>query len=83
MGEELVGKVTRFFPKISVAVIKLEQSLKVGDKVKFVKNEESFEQTVSSMQIEHQSLEEAQAGQEIGFKTEQPVKEGTLVYKIE
>lgn len=82
MAEELVGKVNHFFPKISVAVVTLEGNLKVGDKIKVEGKEGPFEQTVGSMQIEHESLEEAKAGQEIGLKVEGEVREGASVFKI-
>lgn len=82
MKKKTVGKVTHFFPKISVAVVELEGTLKVGDKIKFVKGEESFEQVVSSMQVEHEQIGQAKKGQSIGMKTDQPVKSGTKVYKV-
>ena len=81
MPEKPIGKVTHFFSKISVAIVKLDESLKVGDKIKIQKGEHSFEQTVDSMQIEHDKIEEAKAGQEVGIKVSQTVKEGDLVYK--
>ena len=80
MGE-LIGTVTHFFPKISVCVIKLAHGLKKGEKIKFKHGDEEFEQTVSSMQVEHKELEEAKAGMEIGMKTDKPVKTGFEVYR--
>ena len=32
-GKQLVGTVTHFFPKIMVAVVKLEKELRVGDQI--------------------------------------------------
>ena len=55
--KDLVGKVIHYYDKIGVAVIKLEKALKVGDKVKFVYGENEFEQTVESMQLEHEQIE--------------------------
>jgi putative protease len=83
LSETAVGKVTHFFGKISVAVIELSAPLKVGDKIKFKKGEEEFEQQVDSMQIEHEPIQEAKKGQAIGLKTVQPVHEGTEVFKVE
>ncbi|MBU2638655.1 MAG: hypothetical protein KJ955_06790 [Nanoarchaeota archaeon] len=80
MGE-LIGKVTHFFPKISVCVVKLEKELKKGEKIKFKHGEEEFEQAVSSMQVEHKELEEAKKGQEIGMKVDKPVKAGFEVFR--
>lgn len=82
MTETPVGKVTHFFGKICVAVVELSAPLKVGDKIKFKKGEEEFEQVVDSMQIEHEPIKEAKKGQAIGMKTAQPVHEGTEVFKV-
>lgn len=82
MVEKIVGKVSHFFPKICVAIVEVKGALKVGDKVKFVKDSESFEQVVSSMQIDYAPVKEAKKGQSIGMKVDQPVKTGAEVYKI-
>lgn len=83
LGDALIGKAKHFFDKISVVVIELSAPLKVGDKIKFKHGEEEFEQSVDSMQIEHDPIQEASAGQAIGMKTTQKVHEGTEVYKVE
>ena len=83
MAEKLVGKVTHFFDKISVAVIELSAPLKVGDKIRFKRGEEVFEQQVASMQIEHEQIKQAKKGQAIGMKTKMPVHQGTEVFKVE
>lgn len=83
MAEKLVGKVTHFFDKISVAVIELSAPLKVGDKVKFKRGEEEFVQAVDSMQIEHEQIKQAKKGQAIGMKAKMPVHQGTEVFLVE
>lgn len=77
-----MGKVIHYYDKIGVAIVKLEKSLKVGDRVKFVKGDNTFEQTVESMQIEHNTLSEGKRGQEVGIKVNGVAKEGTLVYLV-
>ena len=81
--ETEIGKITHFFNKISVAVLSLSGQLKIGDKIKIKSGGEEFEQIVDSMQIEHNNIEIAEAGQEIGLKTIKPVSVGALVYKVE
>ncbi len=83
-GEEgkLIGKISHYFSKIGVAIIDLSDSLKIGDGIKIVGGENDFSQTVESMQAEHQNIEEAKAGDSIGLKVGQKVKEGYKVYKI-
>ncbi len=84
MGDEdfvEVGKITHFFPKINVAVIELSAQLKVGDTITVKGPSTDFEQTVDSMQIEHKSVEVAEAGQSIGLKVKDRVRETDTVYK--
>lgn len=78
-----IGKVTHYYDKAMVALIKLEGGIKVGDEVKFVKGDEEFAQTVESMQIEHEQIKSAKKGQEAAVKVNQPAKEGALVFKAQ
>ncbi|NIM47148.1 MAG: translation elongation factor-like protein [Candidatus Aenigmarchaeota archaeon] len=80
--KKLVGKITHFYPKISVAVVELEDTLNVGDKISIERGEESFEQVVESMQIEHENIQQAEAGQAIGLKVTEIAKEGSQVFKV-
>jgi translation initiation factor IF-2 len=75
-----IGKVTHFFSKIGVAVIELEDTLKVGQTIIISGHEKEFEQHVDSMQVEHAQVPEAKAGESVGMKVEQLVKEGDQVY---
>lgn len=79
---KLVGKVTHYYDKAGVAIIELASTLKVGDKVKFVKGDGEVEQTISSMQIERAGVESAKKGQVIGVKADSIIKEGTKVYLL-
>jgi putative protease len=76
-----IGKITHFFPNISVAVVELNADLKEGEKIKIAGHGKEFEQKVASMQIEHEKVKTAKKGQSIGMKVDEAVKEGDLVYK--
>ncbi len=76
-----IGKITHFFDKISVAVVKLNATLKTGEKIKIEGHGNVVEQTVDSMQVEHEKIAEAKKGMEVGMKVKAPVKEGDLVFK--
>jgi len=82
--EELleVGRVTHYFTKISVAVVELSAPLAVGDRIRIKGPTTDFEQTVESMQIEHKNVERAEAGQSIGLKVRERVREKDRVYRI-
>jgi putative protease len=77
-----VGKVTHLFSKISVAVVELTAPLSVGDKIRVQGPTTDFEQTVQSMQIEHESVKTATKGQSIGLKVNERVRENDTVYKV-
>lgn len=80
--EKLVGKITHYFGKIGVAVIELEDDLKIGDTIKIVGGQKEFTQKVESMEIDHKQLTEAKAGDSVGLKVIQKVKEGYRVYRL-
>lgn len=80
MTDVLIGKVIHYYDKIGVAIVRLSKKLGVGDKIKFVKGNTIFEQTVGSMQVEHASLTEAKPGSEVGIKVDRTAKEETEVY---
>ena len=77
-----VGNITHYFTKLSVAVIELTDTLSVGDHILIKGMTTNLEQAVDSMQIEHENIEQAKAGQSIGLKVDGRVREGDIVYKI-
>lgn len=83
MPEKLaIGKVSHYFSKIGVAVVDLTKELKVGDRISIEGRGKTVEQTVESMEIEHDKVTVAASGQSVGLKVAQPVKEGDAVFKI-
>lgn len=80
--EKLIGKITHYFGNISVGIIELAEELKVGDKIHIKGSSTDFEQTVDSIQIEHQNVDSAKSGDAIGIKVDQKVKENDQVYKV-
>ena len=84
MAKELVGKVAHYFGKISVAALKLSGPLKVGDRISVETNDGTavLEQGIQSMQVNHQNVESASAGDDVAIKTEGRVHSGNLVYRV-
>lgn len=85
MGEQKLreaGNVTHFFAKIGVAIVELSDTLSVGDRILIKGMTTSVEQTVDSMQIEHESVKKAEAGKSIGLKVGDRVREGDIVYRL-
>ncbi|MFH0852258.1 MAG: hypothetical protein V1845_01460 [bacterium] len=80
--EKLVGKIVHFYTNIGVGIIELTDELKVGDKIHIKGHTSDFEQTVDSMQIEHENVQAAKAGDSVGLKASNNVKEGDEVFKV-
>jgi len=78
-----IGKVTHYFGKSGVAIVKLEGELKLGDHIRFEKGDHVFEQEVTSLHKEYQPAEKAEAGDEVGVKVTEKAGEGTLVVLME
>ncbi len=79
---EKVGEVSHYFTKINVAVVEMTAPLRIGDRIAIKGMTTNFEQTVESMQIEHEDVEEVKEGDSIGLKVEERVREGDIVYKL-
>lgn len=76
-----IGKVTHFYGKINVAIVKLAASIKLGDVLRFKGRKGEFVQTVTSMQFNHKPIEKAGRGKEIGLQVNQKVEQNDLVFK--
>ena len=82
MAEEKIGEITHYFDHISVGIIKVTSSLKVGDKVHIKGHTTDFEQEIKEMQLDHESIEGAKKGQEVGVKVKEHVREGDELYRV-
>lgn len=79
---KLIGTVTHYFANIDVGVIKLSAPLAKGDVIRIVGGQSTdFNQTVSSMQVDHEEITKAKKGNSIGLKVKEKVREGYRVYK--
>lgn len=78
-----IGKVVHYYDKLGVAIVDLKSGgIKVGQEVKFKRNDEEFTQKVESLQVEHESVESVKKGDSFGLKVTQPTKPGTEVYLV-
>ena len=78
-----IGKITHWYDKIGVAVVKLTGALKVGDAIKVKKGETEFDDTVISMQLDHKDVTAGKKGEAVAIKLSQPTKEGAVVSAAE
>lgn len=77
-----VGVVTHYLDKISVAIIKLDEDVRVGDRLVLNGENGPFRQKLSSMQIDRQNVEIAGRGMDIGIKVKQKTLVGETMYVI-
>lgn len=77
-----IGKITHYYDRLGVAVVELADALKVGDTIKIQKGEHEFEQPVASLQVEHEEVQTAKAGQTVGLKVDEKTGEGARVYLL-
>ncbi len=80
--ETEIGEVFSYYSNIGVVAIKLKDKLKIGDKIRIKGNTTNFEQEVDSIQIEHEKVEEAKKGDQIGIKVIDKARKHDKVYKI-
>ncbi len=83
MGEEVIGKVTDYFAKIGVAGIQVTSgALSVGDTIRIKGHTTDLTQAVDSIQVEHESVQRAEAGQAVGIRVKERVRRGDSVLKV-
>ena len=75
-----VGSINHYYDKIGVGIFKLEDALKVGDKVLIKGTTTELEQDITEMQYDHKNIESADAGQEVGVKVDEKVRSGDEVF---
>jgi putative protease len=78
-----VGRITHYYSHLGVGIIELsEGELKVGDAIHIKGKHTDFTQTVDSMQIEHQSVAQAEKGKIVGIKVREKVREHDQVFRV-
>ena len=82
MAEVVIGTVSDFFARISVAGITLSASLKVGDTIHIKGHTTDIMMTVESMQIDNVNVTEAKPGDAIGIKIPDRARKGDSVFII-
>ena len=84
MAEVKVGRVTHYFGHISVAAVELtDGELAVGDTIHIKGHTSDFTQNVDSIQIEHESVDKAEPGDNLAIKVAEHAREHDDVFKVE
>lgn len=83
MGETEIGKVTHYFNHLNVAAIVVTAGeLNVGDTIHIKGHTSDFTTTVESIQIEHEQVQTAKAGDNIGVKVPEHAREHDQVFVV-
>jgi len=82
MGEtgKKVGTVTHYYSHLNVGTVVIDEPVKVGDQISFKGFTTNFKQTLSDMQFNHQPVQAAEKGQEVGIKVTEKVRESDVMY---
>lgn len=84
MSERLIGTVTHYFGGPGVAVIRVtEGELHQGDTIHIVGHTSDFVEEITSMEVEHQKVQTACAGDEIAVKVVERVRQHDQVFRVE
>ena len=77
------GKITHYFNKIQVGVLQVtDNPISIGDTILVGEEGMGFTQKVGSMQVDHDQIEEAKVGSEVGLKLEKEAHSGDVVYLV-
>jgi putative protease len=83
MAEVKIGVVTHYFGKIGVGAIDLtDGDLAVGDTIRVKGHTSDFTQQIESLQMEHERLQVATKGQQVGTKMKEHAREHDQVFKV-
>lgn len=81
--EVQVGHVTHYYSHLGVAAIAIEgNELAVGDVVHIKGHTTDLTQPIESMELEHQKVEVAKPGQNVGIRVRDHVREHDTVLKV-
>lgn len=83
MSERFIGEVTHYFGAPGVAALTLTDGpLSRGDTIHVRGATSDFTQTVASLQIEHESIESAVIGDQIGIEVTERARVNDKIYVV-
>jgi len=83
MTETRIGMVTHYYNHLHVAGVTVtDGELHKGDTIHVNGHTSDFEQKVESMEIDHETVDVATAGDQIGLSVIEPAREHDTVYMV-
>ncbi|MBI5942752.1 MAG: hypothetical protein HY864_00145 [Chloroflexi bacterium] len=77
-----IGRITHYYNHLNVAVLKLTDSLKLGDLVHIIGHVTDLTERVTSMQVNHRSVVWVKPGDDVAISVNEPVREHDIVYRV-
>lgn len=77
-----IGKVTHYYNHLNVAVLKLSDSVKLGDEIHILGHTTDLTQRVFSMQVNHHEVLWVHPGDDVALGVVEPVREHDVVYRV-
>lgn len=77
-----IGRVTHFYNHLHVAILKLTETVKVGDLIHILGHSTDFMQKVTSLQINYHNVVGVDPGEDVALKVIEPVREHDVVYRV-
>ncbi len=83
MTETKIGSVTHYYSHLHVAGVDItDGKLHKGDTIHIKGHTSDFQQKVESMEIDHEGVEVAKTGDQIGLSVIEHAREHDTVYKV-
>ncbi len=77
-----IGRVTHYYNHLNVAVLKLTDSLKLGDMIHILGHVTDLTERVGSMQVNHHTIVWVKPGDDVAIKVYEPVREHDIVFRV-
>jgi putative protease len=78
---QAIGTVTHYFSHLSVAAVTLTDTLRVGERIHITGHTTNVEQTVESMEVDHQTVETAAPGDDVALAVKDHVRDHDKIYR--
>ena len=78
---DAIGTVTHYFSHLSVAAVRLDAPLQVGERIHIKGNTTDLVQNVESMQVDHQPIEQASPGDDLAIQVDDHVREHDKLFR--
>jgi len=77
-----IGRITHYYNHLNVAVMRLTNTLKLGDKIHVIGHSTNITQRVASMEVNHHTVVWVKPGDDAAIKVIEPVHEHDVVYRV-